>query len=117
MTTEHSTRVLVERCDHVSALGFGDGTPGLREQLGLLNEGPRFIVTPLCVFDFHPETHRARLKSLHLGVEVAQVVAQTGFAIEVPGPVPVTPGPSPEELAILRERIDRPGRLRGLSAQ
>ena len=114
VTTDHSQRVLVERCDYVSAIGFGDGTPGLREELGLTNEGPRYIVTPLCVFDFHAETHRARLKSLHPGVEVGQVLEATGFPVEVPDPVPITAGPSPYELSILRERIDRPGRLRGL---
>lgn len=116
VTNEHSARVLVERCDYVSALGFGDGTPGLREELGLGNEGPRYIVTPLCVFDFHLETHRARLRSLHPGVELARVVEHTGFAFEVPDPVPITPAPSPHELSILRERIDAQGRLRGAAA-
>src|SRR6202012_1247598 len=35
VTTTHSPRVLVERCDYVSALGYGDGTAGFRERHGL----------------------------------------------------------------------------------
>ena len=112
VTTDHSPRTLVERCDYVSALGFGDGSPSLREELGLTNEGPRYIVTPKCVFDFDPGTHRARLKSVHPGVEVDEVVEATGFALELTSDVPTTPGPSAHELSVLRERIDRAGRLR-----
>ncbi len=112
VTTDHSPRTLVERCDYVSAIGFGDGTDGLRESLGLTNEGPRYIVTPKCVFDFDTDTRRARLKSVHAGVGVDDVLESTGFVPVVPDDVPVTPGPSQDELTILRERIDRAGRLR-----
>ena len=112
VTTDHSPRVLVEKCDYVSAVGFGDGTPGLREAHGLTNEGPRYIVTPKCVFDFDPDTRRARLKSVHPGVSLDEVLGATGFALEVSGDVPTTPGPSAHELSILRGRIDRAGRLR-----
>jgi glutaconate CoA-transferase subunit B len=111
VTTTHSPRVLVERCDYVSALGWGDGHGDIRAELGLPNEGPRFIVTPLCVFDFDPVGHFARLRSVHPGVDVEQVVAETGFAFDAPPDVPVTAGPSEEELRILRTRIDRRGAL------
>jgi glutaconate CoA-transferase subunit B len=112
VTTEHSPRVLVERCDYVSAVGFGDGRPGLRRELGLPNDGPSSIITPLCVFEFDPERCCARLRSLHPGVRIDEVVARTGFAFDVPDPLPTTPGPTDEELAILRTRIDVDGRLR-----
>ena len=111
VTTEHSKRVLVERCDYVSALGFGDGTPGLREQLGLPGGGPKYIITPLCVFDFDAE-RRARLKSLHPGVRVQDVLDSTGFEFELPQRLPATAAPSEEELIVLRQRIDTQGRLR-----
>ena len=112
VTTSHSPRVLVERCDYISALGFGDGTPGLREELGLLNGGPTYLITPLCVFDFDPETHRARLKSAHEGVTVDEIVERTGFSFDVPKQVPVTPAPSALEIDILRNRVDGQGVLR-----
>jgi glutaconate CoA-transferase subunit B len=112
VTTAHSRRVLVERCSFVSALGFGDGTPRLRERLKLPGAGPRYIITPLCVFDFDPETNAARLKSLHPGVTLGEVRDETGFDFSAPAEPPVTSPPTAEELAILRTRIDTAGSLR-----
>jgi glutaconate CoA-transferase subunit B len=111
VTTSHSPRVLVESCDYVSALGWGDGSPDFRSKLGLEDNGPSSIVTPLCVFEFGPD-RRARLRSLHPGVTLETVVAQTGFEFDVPDPIPTTPEPSEHELATLRGRIDRDGALR-----
>ena len=112
VTTTHSPEVLVERCDYISALGYGDGSPGLRERIGLPACGPGYLITPLGVFSFEPHLRRARLQSVHPGVTVEEVRRQTGFEFVAPDPVPVTPGPSPAELAILRERIDVRGKLR-----
>jgi glutaconate CoA-transferase subunit B len=111
VTTSHSPRVLVDRVDYVSALGYGRGEPNLRAEVNLRNPGPSSIITPLCVFDFHPETHEARLASVHEAVEVDEVVARTGFAFEVPADVPRTAGPTPHELEVLRTRIDTNGSL------
>jgi glutaconate CoA-transferase subunit B len=112
VTTVHDPRVLVAQVDFVTALGYGRGEPDLRASLGLLNAGPQSIITPLCVFDFDPATRAARLKSLHPGVTVEDVRAATGFAVDDLGEVPVTVGPTPEELRVLRTRIDRRGALR-----
>jgi glutaconate CoA-transferase, subunit B len=108
----HNRRTLVDRCDFVTAVGYGRGEPGFREELGLPQPGPKYLITPMCVFDFHPTEHHARLKSVHPGVEVEDVVAQTGFEIEVPADVVTTPGLTDDELTILRTRIDRKGALR-----
>ncbi len=112
VTTVHSPEVLVERCDYVSALGYGDGSRGLRERLHLPPCGPGYLITPLCIFEFPPETGRARLHSVHPGVPVEQVRQRTGFDFAAPDQVPVTAGPTRAELTILRERIDRQGALR-----
>ncbi len=112
VTTSHSPRVLVEKCDYISAVGFGDGTPGLREELGLLNSGPTYLITPLCVFDFDPDTHRARLKSVHESSSVDEVKERTGFEFEVPANVATTEPPTALELETLRRRIDGKGVLR-----
>jgi glutaconate CoA-transferase subunit B len=112
VTTSHDPRVLVDRVDFVSALGYGRGEPNLREELGLPNGGPASIITPLCVFDFEEETRSARLKSIHPGVTRDEVIEKTGFEIIVPETVPTTAGPTPEELALLRTRIDGKGALR-----
>jgi hypothetical protein len=68
----------------------------------------------MCVFDFEPDSKRMRIRSVHPGVAVDDVVAATGFELAPsPGDVPETPPPSAEELRILREEVDPTGaRLR-----
>jgi glutaconate CoA-transferase subunit B len=112
VTTVHSPRVLVDRCDYTSAVGYGDGTPGFRERHGLDAQGPLSIITPLCVFDFDPGTRAARVKSVHPGVTPAEVRDQTGFAVEADDQIPQTPSPTTEQLSLLRTRIDVTGSLR-----
>ncbi|NKQ56114.1 hypothetical protein HFP15_24865 [Amycolatopsis sp. K13G38] len=111
ITTSHSPRVLVDRVDFISALGYGRGEPNHRKRVGLTNPGPSSIITPLCVFDFDPRTRAARLASVHPGVAVSEVVARTGFDFTVPDEIRETAGPSATELEILRNRIDRGGAL------
>lgn len=108
--TAHDKRTFVERCDFISSYGWGKGGDD-REKLGLPG-GPRFCVTPLCVMDFEDGSRRMRLRSVHAGVTVEEVLERTGFELVLPETVPETPAPTPEELAILRERIDLNGRLR-----
>lgn len=108
----HSPRTLVERCDYISAYGWGAGGADARSRLGLPGGGPRYCVTPLCVLDFAEESKRMRLRSLHPGVSKADVQAQTNFQLVIPEQVPATHPPTPEELHALRTRVDRDGRLR-----
>ena len=65
---------------------------------GLPGGGPRYVVTPLCVMDFEDETKRMRLKSVHPGVSVDQVVKNTGFELIVPSDVPETEPPTAEQV-------------------
>ena len=112
VTEHHTPRLFVEKCSLTSALGFGDGSLGLREKLHLPGQGPKYCVTPLCVFDFSPTDRRMRLWSLHPGVSLGQVRENTGFDFEVPENTPVTEAPTPEELDVLRRRVDPEGLLR-----
>lgn len=112
VTDHHTPRAFVKKCSLVSAMGFGDGSPGFREKLALPGKGPRYCITPLCVFDFHPDAHRMRLYSLHPGVTKDQVVENTGFDLEIPDRVKETQPPTEEELDILRRRVDPEGLLR-----
>jgi glutaconate CoA-transferase subunit B len=102
-STTHDPRTFVERLHFRSGMGWGDG-PGHRERLGLPG-GPRLCVTNLCVMDFHPQSRRMRLRSVHPGVSVEDVRAATGFDLVVEGEVPETPPPSAEEVALIR-RLD-----------
>jgi glutaconate CoA-transferase subunit B len=108
----HDPRIFVPRCDFVSAYGWGEGGADARTKLGLPEGGPRYVVTPLCVMDFEEETKRMRLKSVHPGVSIEQVVKSTGFELIVPRDVPETEPPDAEQLKVLRTRIDVRGALR-----
>ena len=108
----HNKQTLTERLDWRSSFGYGEGGADARERLHLPGGGPRACITPLCIFDFEEETKRMRLKSVHPGVTVEQVLASTGFAPIVPDEVPTTPPPSAQQLALLRNRIDVEGVLR-----
>jgi hypothetical protein len=47
-----------------------------------------------------------RLRSVHPGVDVEDVVEATGFELVVPADVPVSRLPTPEDLRLIREVID-----------
>ena len=70
----------------------------------------RRVVTNLCVLDFAGPDHRMRLRSVHPGVTVEDVVGATGFALDVADPPEVTRSPTAEELRLIREVIDPEGR-------
>jgi glutaconate CoA-transferase subunit B len=103
-TQSHTPRLFVDKVDFVSGPGFIDGPKG-RENAGCPahSEGPRYIVTPICVFDFDEETKRARLKSVHPGHTVEEVKTRTGFKPIIPSKVPETEPPTREQLAFLRD--------------
>ncbi len=110
-TMAHNPRTFVERVDFLGGPGFLDG-PSSWAQADLPGGGPAAVVTPLCTFDFDPQTLRMRLETVHPGVTVQQVVQATGFELAVPEAVPVTPAPTADELAILRS-IDSAELLKG----
>ena len=108
---EHTTRAFVEKLDYVTAVGYGDG-PGARERLGLRGGGPALVISPLALMDFDEETLRLRLKSVHPGHTVDEVIENTGVRLVVPSNVAHTAAPTERELATLRNHVDREGVLR-----
>ncbi|MFI7125546.1 CoA-transferase subunit beta [Nonomuraea sp. NPDC050153] len=95
----HSRRVFVPAVDLVSGVGTDRGAFDLRR-----------VVTNLAVLDFRTPGGSMRLVSTHPGVQVDDVVAATGFELDIPEHVPQTRGPTVEEMEVL-DRLD-PGRLR-----
>ena len=63
------------------------------------------VITNLGVFDFNGPDHQLQLLSLHPGVSLEDVTANTGFEIAVKSEEE-TPLPSDEELALIREVLD-----------
>ena len=108
----HDKRIFVDQCDFISTVGWGEGGADGRSKLGIPGSGPVYCITPLCIFDFEETSKRMRLKSLHPGVRLEQVIENTGFELIVPANVPTTTDPTEEELRTLRERIDVEGMLR-----
>lgn len=110
--TNHTKRLFVEKLDYVSAVGYGDG-PDFRKKWHLAGPGPKMCVSPMAIMDFDEKTKRMRLKSVHAGFTVDQVIENTGFELLIPENVPFTEPPTDEELHILRTRVDPAGLLRG----
>ncbi len=96
---KHSARVFTPRVDMVSGVGYDRGACELR-----------VVVTNLAVLDFETAERVMRLRSVHPGVEVAEVRAATGFPLAGPAEVPVTRLPTAQELALIRDRLDPAGR-------
>jgi glutaconate CoA-transferase subunit B len=103
--TEHDPRVFVDE------LAFRTGTGHIeadawRRRVGAPGGGPVSVTTPLCVFDFDTPDRSARLRSIHPGVSVDEVLTATGFEVTVPAVVPESQPPTVEELRVLREVVD-----------
>jgi glutaconate CoA-transferase subunit B len=105
--TAHDKRRLVEQVDYISF-------PGRKicKEVEFLASGPKWIVTPLCIFDFDPKTDEARLAALLPGSTVEQVKENTGFEVNVSAELHTIEPPTSEELNILRNEVDRTGVLR-----
>jgi acyl CoA:acetate/3-ketoacid CoA transferase beta subunit len=102
----HSPKVFVEQVDVVSGIGY--------DRAAKLGPAGRFhnlrhVVTNLGVLDFETPDHTMRLRSVHPGVTVDEIVAATGFDLVVPDAVPETRAPTPEELALVHEVLDPTG--------
>jgi len=103
----HEKRKLPAAVGHLTSPGFAGGKS--RKELSLRGGGPHRVITDKAVLGFSPVTHSAMLVSLHPGVSLADVVANTGMPLEIPSEVPATPLPSTDELRLLREEIDPKG--------
>lgn len=98
----HERRRFVPSVDYVTSPGYGEG-PGWRQRVGLPRGGPSAVITTLGVLRFDPEDCEAVLASVHPGVTVEAVRTATGWPLRVSAALTVTPLPSREELAILRQ--------------
>ena len=107
----HNKRIFVEKVDYISAPGWLDGGD-TRHKILNGRAGPVYCLTPICVCDFTETEHRMRLVSVHPGYTVKDVVDNTGFELVIEGDVPTTTEPTDWELNVLRNQVDRDGRLK-----
>jgi len=94
----HSTRVFTGHVDMVCGVGYDRNAVDLR-----------LVVTNLAVLDFRSPGRAMRLRSVHPGVDVSDVLAETGFELAVPDQVAVSRVPSAAELELIR-RLDPEGK-------
>ncbi len=104
---QHNPRSFVAQVDVVSGPGYDRmrelGAPGNR-----FHEVRR-VVSNLGVFDFDTPDRRMRIRSLHPGVELSEVVENTGFELatdQTQTEPPTTRQPTDEELRLIREVLD-----------
>jgi glutaconate CoA-transferase, subunit A len=102
--TRHTPRTLVAEVDFASAVR------GLlldeERQAANLTPGYVRLVTNLGVFEVAHDTRELVLTSLHQGVSLAEVQANTGFPLKVASDLQMTVPPTPEELRVLRNEVD-----------
>ncbi len=103
----HSPRVFVEAVDVVCGIGY-DRAAQLGPVAARFHEVRR-VVSNLGVFDFEATGDDGvpvmRLRSVHPGVTVAEVVEATGFDLVVPDDVEESRLPTPDELEQI-QRLD-----------
>ena len=92
---KHAARTFVEKVDMVCGVGTDRGAADLRR-----------VVTNLCVLDFEGPERTMRLRSVHPGVTVDEVIENTGFSLASDGEVPWSRVPTEDELRLIREVLD-----------
>jgi acyl CoA:acetate/3-ketoacid CoA transferase beta subunit len=102
----HSPRVFVPEVDVVTGVGW-DRAADLGASARFLEI--RRVVSNLGVFDFEAPDRSMRVRSIHPGVTLDEVVAATGFELAVAEELQETRIPTDDELRILRERLDPEG--------
>ena len=98
---EHTKERLPEQVSFVTSPGNGDG-PGWRKRVGLPRGGPSAVITTMAVLRF-ADDGEAYLASVHPGIEVGDVLRNTGWKLRVGENLTQTPEPSREELTAIRE--------------
>jgi len=105
---KHSPRVFVPAVDMVSGVGY-DRAAELGPAAARFHQ-LRVVVTNLAVLDFQTPDHAMRLRSVHPGVTVTDVLEATGFPLVIPDDMAVTRRPTTAELVLIRDRLDPDGR-------
>lgn len=102
---QHEKRRFMKEVDYITSAGWMDG-PGGREKVGLPgNRGPIMVVTDRGILKFDDETKRMYLAGYYPTSSPEDVIANTGFDIDVSRAVKLD-APDPEVIKLIREEID-----------
>jgi glutaconate CoA-transferase subunit B len=98
---EHAKHRLPQRVSYVTSPGYGDGA-GWRQRVGLPRGGPSAVITTKAILRFGKDG-TAYLASVHPGVSVDDVVANTGWKLRLADDVGESTPPNAAELEAIRE--------------
>lgn len=102
LVASHNRRVFVDgEVDVVASVGYNPAR--LARGWSLDEIDIRLIVTDLCVLDFHGPERQMRIRSLHPGVSVDEVLDATSFPLHVPQKIPTTAAPTLEQLILIQQ--------------
>ena len=99
-----STRSFVQKIDFTTSPGHIAGARPPQ----WTGRGPTVVVTGLGVYRFD-ERGEMYLASLHPGVELDDVVANTGWDMKIADDLEITPAPTEHELRVMRAQLDPEG--------
>jgi len=105
--SNQTTRSFVEKVDVVSGPGY-DRMREVGEPSNRFHEIRR-VVTNLGVFDFETSDNTMRVRSVHPGFSLDDIVENTAFELEVADDVSESRMPTDEELQLMREVLDPNG--------
>ncbi|HEX9121969.1 MAG TPA: CoA-transferase [Actinomycetota bacterium] len=101
-------RSFVDRLHFRTSPGHS-GDPEHDRQRGWFGSGPTSVVTDLGTYVFDEDTGEMTLTTLHPGVTLDEVRENMAWDPRVADDLDETPGPTDEELRILREELDPQG--------
>jgi glutaconate CoA-transferase, subunit B len=105
VVTKLGRRAFPEQVDFITSPGHRyHGRP--RRELVLPGRGPLKVITDRGVLEPDPLTGELILTMLYPGVGAADVAAEVGWALRTHDRLAVLDPPTPEDLALLRERLD-----------
>ena len=105
-----SPRTFVDKVDFISGAGYLDGEQR-REDHGLPSQGPWRLISDLAMFEFDEATRRLKVRALYPGVAPEDVASRMSFEPLGLNSAHELEPPRPEELQVLRERVDSKGLL------
>jgi glutaconate CoA-transferase subunit B len=106
----HEPKRFVDKVTYISSPGYLEGSDA-RARYGFPGGGPAAIITTLGILRPLPDTREFALDSWFAFSSIAEIKANTGWALEVSPDARVAPEPTDAELAALR-RVDETGALR-----
>jgi glutaconate CoA-transferase subunit B len=112
---KHGKKAFVEKLDFITSAGFLDGGDA-RERAGMPGKGPAAVITDLGILEPDPVTRELTLVSLHPGVSIEKVQAETAWRLRIANDLKETPAPTADELAELRALHERTRQAHGSAA-